>query len=66
MLAHRSGSRITAALTVLVLGAAAAAPSTAFAKHRHRHHHSSGIPQHNGGDHDSDNRGAPSDGDGNV
>lgn len=27
--------------------------------------HHSGIPQHNGGDHDSDNHGAPSDGDGN-
>jgi AcrR family transcriptional regulator len=26
----------------------------------------SGIPQHNGGDHDSDNNGGPSDGDGNV
>jgi predicted lipoprotein with Yx(FWY)xxD motif len=25
-----------------------------------------GIPQHNGGDHDSDNNGGPSDGDGNV
>jgi hypothetical protein len=30
-----------------------------------RHHHSS-IPQHNGGDHDADNRGGPSDGDGNI
>jgi hypothetical protein len=26
----------------------------------------SGIPQNNGGDHDSDNNGGPSDGDGNV
>lgn len=26
---------------------------------------SAGIPQHNGGDHDPDNHGAPSDGDGN-
>lgn len=25
-----------------------------------------GIPQHNGGDHDSDNNGGPSDGDGNL
>jgi len=37
---------------------------------QHRHHHSrhrhSGIPQHNGGDHDSDNNGGPSDGDGNL
>lgn len=27
---------------------------------------SSGIPQGNGGDHDSDNNGGPSDGDGNI
>jgi len=33
--------------------------------HRHHHHHSS-IPQHNGGDHDADNNGGPSDGDGNI
>jgi hypothetical protein len=26
----------------------------------------SGIPQHNGGDHDADNNGGPSDGDGNI
>ncbi len=32
--------------------------------HRRPHHHP-GIPQHNGGDRDSDNNGAPSDGDGN-
>lgn len=29
-------------------------------------HKSSGIPQHNGGDHDGDNNGGPSDGDGNI
>lgn len=34
-------------------------------KHHHRRHHSR-IPQHNGGDHDSDNNGGPSDGDGNI
>jgi len=34
-------------------------------KHHHRHP-AHGIPQHNGGDHDADNRGGPSDGDGNV
>jgi hypothetical protein len=34
------------------------------AKHHHRKHHH--IPQHNGGDHDADNRGGPSDGDGNT
>jgi hypothetical protein len=27
---------------------------------------STGIPQHNGGDHDADNNGGPSDGDGNI
>jgi hypothetical protein len=31
-----------------------------------RHHHHTSIPQHNGGDHDADNRGGPSDGDGNI
>jgi hypothetical protein len=33
---------------------------------RHPAHHRQTIPQHNGGDHDSDNNGGPSDGDGNV
>lgn len=33
-------------------------------KKHHRHH--SRIPQHNGGDQDSDNNGGPSDGDGNI
>jgi hypothetical protein len=51
-------------------GAAFAAPlnSAGANAHRahHRHHHNSGIPQHNGGDHDSDNNGGPSDGDGNL
>jgi hypothetical protein len=40
--------------------------STHHKKKHHRHHHHSKIPQHNGGDHDSDNNGGPSDGDGNV
>jgi len=35
-------------------------------RHHHRRHHHSGIPQHNGGDRDSDNNGGPSDGDGNL
>jgi hypothetical protein len=35
-----------------------------MAGHRHFHHHV--IPQHNGGDHDADNNGGPSDGDGSV
>jgi hypothetical protein len=56
-------------------GTALAAPlhsagSTAKLAHHHRRHHRrhrhSGIPQHNGGDHDSDNNGGPSDGDGNL
>ena len=50
---------------IIAVGAAPAAP-TALARHHHHHHHHHGIPQHNGGDHDADNNGAPSDGDGNV
>jgi hypothetical protein len=34
-------------------------------RHVHRRHHHGGIPQHNRGDHDADNNGGPSDGDGN-
>ena len=34
--------------------------------HRVSHNRHGGIPQHNGGDHDVDNNGGPSDGDGNV
>jgi hypothetical protein len=53
----------------LALGAAGAFDTgTAIAghhRHHHHHHHHHGcIPQHNRGDHDSDNRGGPSDGDG--
>jgi hypothetical protein len=56
---------------IAVLGAAAglaASPAVAAAHEakRHHRHHAHGIPQHNGGDHDADNRGGPSDGDGNV
>lgn len=50
--------------------------STAFAAtkhhdahHHHTHHHRhhvTKIPQHNGGDHDPDNNGNPSDGDGDI
>jgi hypothetical protein len=54
----------------------AGTPATAAASARHATSHSrlraqhprghqGGIPQHNGGDRDSDNSGAPSDGDGN-
>ena len=52
----------------LALGAAGAFDAgTAIAGHHHHHHHHHHhrcIPQHNRGDHDSDNRGGPSDGDG--
>jgi hypothetical protein len=41
------------------------ANTAAHHKKKHHHHHSK-IPQHNGGDHDSDNNGGPSDGDGNI
>jgi hypothetical protein len=56
-------------------GLAGVAPAKAGHSHRAKHpakHHKShrsqggGIPQHNGGDHDADNNGGPSDGDGNV
>jgi hypothetical protein len=41
--------------------------ANASAHHHKKHHrHHSKIPQHNGGDHDSDNNGGPSDGDGNI
>jgi hypothetical protein len=71
MLGHRISNRLAAALILLAVGAAGAAPATAAtqAKHRpppHPYPHQSGIPQHGGGDHDPDNNGAPSDGDGNV
>ena len=41
------------------------AHAAAHHKKHHKKHHSK-IPQHNGGDHDSDNNGGPSDGDGNI
>jgi hypothetical protein len=56
-------ARITVVLAVMGIVAAGALPA-AMAGHPHHHHH--GIPQHNGGDHDADNNGGPSDGDGNV
>jgi len=56
--------RIAVILAVMALGGAGGI-SAAIAGHPHHGHHH-GIPQHNGGDHDADNSGAPSDGDGNV
>jgi predicted lipoprotein with Yx(FWY)xxD motif len=43
-----------------------ARPPAGTAVLRHPKPVSSGIPQNNGGDHDSDNNGGPSDGDGNI
>jgi hypothetical protein len=62
---------IAAALVAFAAGGVAqASPVGAHAaKHHKRHHHKkhhSAIPQHNGGDHDADNNGGPSDGDGNI
>ena len=57
-------ARMAAALAVLGIAAAGVAVPAAMAGHHHHHHH--GIPQHNGGDHDADNNGGPSDGDGAV
>lgn len=63
---------ITAFAAALVAMLATALPAGAATHHRTRprHHQThrshSAIPQHNGGDHDSDNNGGPSDGDGDV
>jgi hypothetical protein len=57
-------ARIAVGLAVIGIGAGGALP-VAMAHHHHHHHHH-GIPQHNGGDHDADNNGGPSDGDGAV
>ena len=58
------------AALVGVTGATAVAVAHPSRKHhppkRHHVHHKSSIPQHNGGDHDADNNGGPSDGDGNI
>jgi hypothetical protein len=58
-----------AALSGPVLTASAQAHSASHRTTHKRHHHRrhpTRIPQHNGGDHDADNNGGPSDGDGNV
>ena len=56
-----------AALSGPMLTASAQAHSSSHrtTHKRHQRHHTR-IPQHNGGDHDADNNGGPSDGDGNV
>jgi hypothetical protein len=62
-----------AALCASLLGPALPALAEARrARHGRSHHHvvhrraGRSIPQHNGGDHDSDNNGGPSDGDGGI
>ena len=54
------------ALALGGMGAFSAMPASAHHRHHHHHHHHHGIPQHNGGDHDADNNGGPSDGDGRI
>ena len=60
------------ALAALVGGATAGVAQATGVTHAHaashhkKHHRHHRIPQHNGGDHDSDNNGGPSDGDGNI
>jgi len=51
---------------VNAFGATWYAVSTAGGKVVRHHPAGNGIPQNNGGDHDSDNNGGPSDGDGNI
>jgi hypothetical protein len=62
----------TMAVAGLTIGSVAQASGTSahssavHHKRHHKKHHKSRIPQHNGGDHDADNNGGPSDGDGNI
>jgi hypothetical protein len=64
---RRAGLVVT--LDTLLIGSAGATTSLGSAgasthHSSHRSHHASCIPQHGGGDRDSDNHGGPSDGDG--
>jgi hypothetical protein len=66
MLIH--AKRLAAAIAAAALLGGGGNPG-GFANHPHPpnpHHRMNSIPQHNGGDHDSDNNGGPSDGDGNI
>jgi hypothetical protein len=69
MSTHRLGGALVAALVTLSVGIGAVLPASAAAHGRrvthHRRSHQT-IPQHGGGDHDADNFGGPTDGDGNV
>ncbi len=58
-------AKIGVVLSVIGIAGAVGLPA-AIAGHHHHHKGHHGIPQHNGGDHDADNRGGPSDGDGRV
>ena len=53
-----------AALAAVVAMIGGGSASVAVASRHHHHHH--GILQHNLGDHDADNNGGPSDGDGRI
>jgi hypothetical protein len=59
---------LAAAVSIGGAGMAQATTSSHHHRHHHRHHHKhhTSIPQHNGGDHDADNNGGPSDGDGGI
>jgi hypothetical protein len=67
---RRLGAAALALFSALAIGAAGVAQAHQVESHHHHHHHKrhhhSSIPQHNGGDHDADNNGGPSDGDGNI
>lgn len=75
MLVHRIRRPLGVSVVLLTGGLATALPASAAPHHAHHHadhphnravrHAHGGIPQHNGGDRDGDNNGAPSDGDGN-
>ena len=60
------GAVVAIAFAALVGGPAPTAMARHHCRHHHRCHRHSGIPQGNGGDHDSDNNGGTSDGDGNF
>jgi hypothetical protein len=63
------GAGVLALVTACGGGAKAAQSSSGHSPAAHSSqakHKSNGIPQNNGGDHDGDNSGGPSDGDGNI
>ena len=57
---------LSCAVAIGVSGVAQATTSHHRHHRHHHHHHHVAIPQHNGGDHDADNNGGPSDGDGGI